>query len=394
MGSGSLTPGMNVQDLTTRPIAFHRPWLGPEEAEAVLQAIRAGHLTGNGPICRAVEAELRRRLGVPHVLLTSSCTSAMELAYLALGIGPGADVLLPSFTFVSCATAIVRSGARPVFVDIDPQTLMLDLDKLQRALTPQSRAILGVHYGGFPCEMGGLLSLAKRHQVRLIEDAAQAFGSSWRSQPLGTLGDVGCLSFHGTKNVMCGEGGALITRDDAVATRARLIREKGTNREAFLQQQVDRYTWVDTGGSFVLSDLLAAVLLAQVRRLEAMTHARQAVARRYLDALRPLSESGRLRLPVVQDFGSVNWHLFYLLLPTRAERDEILRGLREAGIEASFHFVPLHSSPYAQRHYGYRPADLPVTEDIAQRLIRLPIYPGLTPEEQERIITVLLELMR
>ncbi len=318
----------------------------------------------------------------------------MELAYLALGIGPGADVLLPSFTFVSCATAIVRSGARPVFVDIDPQTLMLDLDKLQRALTPQSRAILGVHYGGFPCEMGGLLSLAKRHQVRLIEDAAQAFGSSWRSQPLGTLGDVGCLSFHGTKNVMCGEGGALITRDDAVATRARLIREKGTNREAFLQQQVDRYTWVDTGGSFVLSDLLAAVLLAQVRRLEAMTHARQAVARRYLDALRPLSESGRLRLPVVQDFGSVNWHLFYLLLPTRAERDEILRGLREAGIEASFHFVPLHSSPYAQRHYGYRPADLPVTEDIAQRLIRLPIYPGLTPEEQERIITVLLELMR
>lgn len=385
---------MRTQDLAARPIAFHRPWLGPEEAEAVLQAIRAGHLTGNGPICRAVEAELRRRLGVAHVLLTSSCTSAMELAYLALGIGPGADVLLPSFTFVSCATAIVRSGARPVFVDIDPQTLMLDLDKLQGAVTPQSRAILGVHYGGFPCEMEGLLALAKRAQVRVIEDAAQALGSSWRSQPLGTLGDVGCLSFHGTKNVTCGEGGALITRDDAVATRARLIREKGTNREAFLQQQVDRYTWVDTGGSFVLSDLLAAVLLAQVQRMEAIAHARGAIARRYLDALRPLSEAGRLRLPVVQDAGSVNWHLFYLLLPTQAQRDEVLRGLREAGIEAFFHFVPLHSSPYARRHYGYHPSDLPVTEEIVQRLIRLPIYPGLTPEEQDRIITVLLQLLR
>lgn len=315
----------------------------------------------------------------------------MELAYLALGIGPGADVVLPSFTFVSCATAIVRSGARPVFVDIDPQTLMLDLDKLQGAITPQTRAILGVHYGGFPCDMEGLLALAKRAQVRVIEDAAQAFGSSWRSQPLGTLGDVGCLSFHGTKNVTCGEGGALITRDDAVAARARLIREKGTNREAFLQQQVDRYTWVDTGGSFVLSDLLAAVLLAQLRRMDAMTRARQKIASRYLEALRPLSAAGRLRLPLVQDPASANWHLFYLLLPTWAERDELLRGLREDGIEASFHFVPLHSSPYAQRQYGYHPADLPATEDIAQRLIRLPIYPGLTSEEQERIITVLLQ---
>ena len=389
-----MLPPPSTQDLTTQPIAFHRPWLGPEEVEAVVEAVRAGHLTGNGPICRMVEEELRRRLGVAHVLLTPSCTSAMELAYLALGIGPGADVLLPSFTFVSCATAVVRSGARPVFIDIDPLTLMLDLEKVQRALTPQSRAILGVHYGGFPCDIEGLLALAKRSNVQVIEDAAQAFGSSWRSHPLGTLGDVGCLSFHGTKNVTCGEGGALITHDDAVAQRALLIREKGTNREAFLQQEVDRYAWVDTGGSFVLSDLLAAVLLAQLRRMEAIARARQAIAHRYLEALQPLSEAGRLRLPVVQDPHSVNWHLFYLLLPTRVERDEVLRGLREAGIEASFHFVPLHSSPYAQRQYGYRPTDLPVTEEIAQRLVRLPIYPNLTPEEQERIITVLRHVVR
>ncbi|PIQ83425.1 MAG: dTDP-4-amino-4,6-dideoxygalactose transaminase, partial [Candidatus Omnitrophica bacterium CG11_big_fil_rev_8_21_14_0_20_63_9] len=231
-------------------------------------------------------------------------------------------------------------------------------------------------------------------KVRVIEDAAQAFGSSWRSRPLGTLGDVGCLSFHGTKNVTCGEGGALITRDDAVARRALLIREKGTNREAFRNHEVDRYTWVDTGGSFVLSDLLAAVLLAQLRRMETIAQARAAIAARYLDALQPLSAAGRLCLPVAQDRSTVNWHLFYVLLPTKEERDQVLRGLREAGIEAAFHFVPLHSSPYAQRQYGYRPGDLPVTEDIAQRLIRLPIYPGLTPEEQEMIITTFLQLVR
>ena len=312
---------------------------------------------------------------------------------MALGVGPGMEVVLPSFTFVSCATAIVRCGARPVFVDIDPDTLMLDPEAVEQAMTPHTRAILCVHYGGFPCAMDRLLEVATRHGVSLVEDAAQALGSRWRSRPLGTLGHIGCLSFHGTKNVTCGEGGAFLTQDERLANRALLIREKGTDREAFLRREVDRYTWVEAGGSFVLSDLLASLLLAQLKRLDAIQRERHAIALRYLAQLQPLAATGRLQLPRVQDASSVNWHLFYVILRSEAERDRVLKGLKEAGIGASFHFIPLHSSPYARERYGYRAEDLPVTERVAQRLIRLPIYPGLSPDAQERVITTLQTLL-
>lgn len=377
---------MDLAPVARPIIPFHCPVVGPEEAEAVAQAVRDGRLAGNGPIGRQVEARLRTVLGGPSVLLTSSCTGALELALLALGIGPGMEVILPSFTFVSCATAVVRCGARPVFVEIEPETLALDPDAVRRAITSRTRALLVVHYGGFPGRLEALLAVAAHAGVPVIEDAAHAFGSSWRGRPLGTIGDLGCLSFHGTKPVTCGEGGALIARAPELAARALIMREKGTNREAFLQGAVDHYTWCETGGSFVLSDVLAALLGAQLDRLAVMRQARQAIGQRYLETLAPLAAAGRLALPRVSDPSSVNWHLFYTLWPTAEACAEALAALQAAGIDARPHFVPLHSAPYARRRYGYRPEDLPVTESVARRLLRLPLYPGLAPEAQALIL--------
>ena len=381
------------QRLVIRQVPFHRSTLGVEEIAAVSQALEAGHLIGNGPLCHRAETALRQQFGIPYVLLTTSGTSAMELALLTLGIGPGMEVLLPSWTFVSCATAIIRCGARPVFVDVDPDTLMLNPDQLDRAITKRSRAILCVHYGGFPCDMHRIMAVAHAHRLLVIEDAAQALGSFWRGRPLGTIGDVGCLSFHGTKNITCGEGGAFLTNNSTMAERALLMREKGTNREAFLRGEVNRYTWVERGGSFVLSDLLAAILLVQLGRLAATQRARQTIGLRYLDGLQSLAANGRAQLPKVDDPSSVNWHTMYLLVSSGSQRDRVLRALRQAGIEACFHFIPLHSSPYGRRHYGYRPEDLPVTEDVARRLIRLPMYPGLAQDDQDYVIATLHTLL-
>lgn len=374
-------------------IPFHKPSLGDAEAAAMLRALRQGELTGNGSVGRQVEATLRSILGAPCVLLTASCTAAMELAWMALGLKPGDQVLLPSFTFVSCATSILRSGAVPVFVDVDPETLMIDPHDLERRRTPQSRAILCVHYGGSPCDLGALSEIARHHGLHLVEDAAQALGSSLGGRPLGTIGTCGCLSFHGTKNVTSGEGGAFITSDAALADRAALMREKGTNRRAFLEGRVDKYTWVETGGSFELSDLLAAVLGAQLSRLDDIQCARHQVAQRYLNGLSELARRGRLTLPRVPDDAKPNWHVFHVLLESAAERERVRRALAAEGIETTFHFVPLHSSPYARAAFGYRPDDLPVTEDIAGRLLRLPIYPDLTPLDQDRVVERLSRLL-
>lgn len=376
-----------------RMIPFHLPTIGAKELRLVTQALRAGHLVGNGPVCHRVEATLQELLGAPHVLLTSSGTGALELALLTLGVGPGMEVLLPSFTFVSCATAIVRCGARPVFVEIDPASCTVDPTQVERAITPRTRAILCVHYGGWPCDMGRLMALARQQRLWVVEDAAQALGSRWRSQPLGTIGDVGCLSFHGTKTVTCGEGGAFVTRQARIAKRAVIMREKGTNRDAFVRQEVEQYRWMDTGGSFVLSDLLAALLLAQLQRLESVQRQRQRLGLRYLQALEPMAKAGRIQLPPVGDPGAVNWHTFWFLAASAGDRDRLLRQLHAAGIDARFHFVPLHSSPYARTHYGYRAEDLPVTEAVARRLIRLPLYPGLTVTAQDRIIATLQRLL-
>jgi dTDP-4-amino-4,6-dideoxygalactose transaminase len=294
---------------------------------------------------------------------------------------------------VSCATSVVRAGATPVFVDIDPVTLMIDPSDLARRIGPRSRAVLCVHYGGMPCDMDAIGRVAKGKALPVVEDAAQAFGSAVAGRPLGTLGDIGCFSYHGTKNVTCGEGGALVTGRSDLAERALLMREKGTNRRAFLEGRVEKYTWVETGGSFELSDLLAAVLLAQLPRVDAIQAARRRVAERYLDQLAPLAETGRLTLPNRSPGATPNWHVFHVLLPTSRERDRVMNGLAQNGIEATFHFVPLHSSPYGRERLGYRRDELPVTEDVASRLLRLPIYPDLSQSDQQHVIDTLHRLV-
>jgi dTDP-4-amino-4,6-dideoxygalactose transaminase len=371
---------------TDAPIPLSRADIGEEEIAAAVSALRSGHLGGDGPAARRVERWLAERLDVPHVLLTTSCTHALELALMALDIGPGDEVILPSFTFVSTANVVLRQGATPVFAEICADTYNLDPTDVARRITPRTRAILPVHYAGVGCDMDALVALARRHGLLLVEDAAQALNATYRGRPLGTLSDVGAFSFHATKNVTCGEGGALVTHREEIARRAEIMREKGTNRAAFLRGEVDKYTWVDAGSSFVIADVLAAILEAQLRRMDQLQAARARLAARYCEALEPLHLAGCLRLPAVPREAGPNWHLFHITLNTEAERDRCLQFLRARGIGAAFHFVPLHSSPFGRRLGGGELLDLPVTERVSGTLLRLPLYPQLTDMEAERVV--------
>jgi dTDP-4-amino-4,6-dideoxygalactose transaminase len=367
-------------------IPLHRAEIGEAEIAAAVQALRGGRLAGDGPATRRVERLLSERLDGAHVLLTTSCTHAMELALMALDVGPGDEVILPSFTFVSTANVVLRQGATPVFADICPDTFNLDPEEARRRITARTRAIMPVHYAGMACDMTAFAELAREHGLLLIEDAAQALDASYRGRPLGTWGDAGAISFHETKNVTCGEGGVLVTRSDGLARRAEIMREKGTNRAAFLRGEVDRYTWVDRGSSFVIADVLAAILEAQLARLDELQAARARLAARYREALAPLEREGRLRLPRVPAGAAPNWHLFYFTVGSEGERDDCLRFLRSRGVGAAFHFVPLHSSPLGCRLAGGEPPHLPVTDRVSQTLVRLPLFPQLTNAEFEHVL--------
>jgi dTDP-4-amino-4,6-dideoxygalactose transaminase len=370
------------------PVAFHTPWFDEREVEAIRAAL-AGQASGDGPIGRHVEARLAGLLGAHRVLLTTSGTHALELALLALGIGAGQEVICPSFTFVSSANAVLRVGARPVFAEIEEETLGLDAADVERRLTPRTAAILPVHYAGVAPDMEALLDLARRHGLRTIEDAAQGLAARWRGRALGTLGDAGCLSFHETKNVTCGEGGALVVSDPEVAHRAEIAREKGTNRAAFFRGEVDKYTWVAEGSSYVLSDVLAALLDAQLDKLDAIQSRRAAVVARYRKGLAGWAEARGVRLlPELAD-RTPNHHIFHLRYPDGGRRDRALRALRERGVKATFHYVPLHSSPHGRRIGGA--LDLPVTDRVAATLLRLPLHPLLTDEEVERVVAAVRE---
>lgn len=368
-------------------IAFSAPWFGEEERERVLGAL-AGHVAGNGPFCLKVEARLQRLLGVRRVLLTTSCTHAMELALLALGVGPGQSVVCPSFTFVSTANAVLRVGARVLFADIEERTLGLDPADVDRRIGKDTTAMLPVHYGGLAAEMDGLMDVARRRRLKVVEDAAHALGATYHGRPLGTLGEAGCLSFHETKNLTCGEGGALALNDEEVAQRAEIIREKGTNRGAFLRGQVDKYTWVAEGSSYVLSDVLAALLDAQLDRMDRIQEARARVTSAYREALTDWAERHDVRLPPLDPARRGNDHIFHLLFPTGAQRDRALASVRARGVMATFHYVPLHSSPQGKA-LGHEGA-LPVTESVAARLMRLPLHPRLSPDEVERVVAAVL----
>jgi dTDP-4-amino-4,6-dideoxygalactose transaminase len=374
----------SAKENPTEPIQLSSPWFDEHEMERVRVSL-AGRVGGDGPFCRRVEGRLAERLGVGRVLLTTSCTHALELALLALGIGQGDDVVVPSFTFVSTANAVLRVGARPVFADIEEGTLGLDPVDAERRLTSRTRALIPVHYAGVAAPIVELSDVARRRGLRVIEDAAQAFGATFDGRPLGTLGDAGCFSFHETKNLTCGEGGALVLRDDEACRRAEIIREKGTNRSAFLRGEVDRYTWVAEGSSYVLSDVLGAILDAQLDKADEIAQRREAVATRYRSELADWATTRGVRLPAETDARRSNHHIFYLLFRDGGARDAALKSLRARGVMAAFHYVPLHSSPHGQA-LGADPGSCPVTDSIASRLLRLPIHPLLEEQAVARVV--------
>jgi dTDP-4-amino-4,6-dideoxygalactose transaminase len=366
------------------PLPLRRPFRGGRELGYVAEAIEGGDLSADGDFSERCARRLEDQLGAARVLLTPSCTSALELAAALIDLGPGDEVVMPSFTSVSTALAFTRSGATPVFADIEQGTLNLCPAAAEAAITSRTRAIVPVHYAGVACDMEALGKLARSHGLALVEDAAHGAGASWQGRPLGSIGDIGCLSFHETKNLSCGEGGALVLRDGALVDRAEIVRDKGTNRRQFLQGRAGRYTWVDTGASHLMSELNAAFLLGQLEWLGEITERRLAIWRAYHERLAGLERDGGLLRPVVPAGCAPNAHVYWVLLPDRAQRDNAIRVLAGRGVEATFHYVPLHSSP-AGRRLGRAGGELATTDDVAGRLLRLPLWIGMDDRDVGRV---------
>jgi dTDP-4-amino-4,6-dideoxygalactose transaminase len=370
---------------TLPSIPFNKPFIVGKELFYIAQAVTMGNLAGDGYFTQQCCRTLEERFAIPKVLLVPSCTAALEMAALLFDLKPGDEVILPSFTFVSTASAITRLGARPVFVEIRSDTLNIDESLIERAITARTRAIFPVHYAGVGCAMDQIMALAEAHGLLVCEDAAQGVNACYQGKALGSIGPLGCYSFHETKNYICGEGGALAINDPRFIDRAEIIRDKGTNRKQFYRGLVDRYTWVDTGSSYVPSELCSAFLYAQLEQLDQISARRRGIHELYYELLAPLAGAGLLRLPSIPPECTGNYHLFHILLPDQQTRDGLIAHLKQAGIMAVFHYVPLHSSPMGQR-YGYREGDLPITEDLSRRLLRLPVYYEITPGEQERVV--------
>jgi dTDP-4-amino-4,6-dideoxygalactose transaminase len=366
-------------------IPFNKPFIAGKELYYIARAVALANISGDGHFTRQCSRLLEERFGIHRVLMVPSCTAALEMAAMLCGLGPGDEVILPSFTFVSTANAIVRLGAKPVFVDIRPDTLNLDETLIEDAITPQTRAIFPVHYAGVSCEMDRIMAVAKGYGLRVVEDAAQGVNAFINGRALGSIGHLATYSFHETKNFMCGEGGALCLNEQDLVERAEIIRDKGTNRQQFFRGQVDKYTWVDVGSSYVPSEICCAFLFAQLELMDAITNRRREIYLRYLRLLQPLEAQGLLQLPHTPEGAISNYHLLYLLLPDSATRDAVLRHLNDHGVHAVFHYVPLHSAPMGRR-FGYQPNDLPVTEDISGRLLRLPFYYEMTEREQDEVV--------
>jgi dTDP-4-amino-4,6-dideoxygalactose transaminase len=359
-----------------------------KELQYIGEAYANGHLAGDGAFTRKCSEWLEQRTGCRRALLTHSCTAALEMAALLADIQPGDEVIMPSFTFVSTANAFVLRGGIPVFVDVRPDTLNIDERLIEEAITPRTKAIVPVHYAGVGCEMEAVMTIARKHDLIVIEDAAQAIMSTYCDRPLGTIGHLGTLSFHETKNVMSGEGGALLINDPRFIERAEIIREKGTNRSQFFRGQVDKYTWIDVGSSFLPAEIIAAFLWAQMEEAEELTQRRLAIWRAYDSAFTHLQESGYVRQPVVPSTCHHNAHMYYLLLPNLEKRTKFIDALKKAGVGAVFHYVPLHNSPAGLR-YGRSRGDLPVTLDASERLVRLPLWLGIESHLDRVVGTVI-----
>jgi dTDP-4-amino-4,6-dideoxygalactose transaminase len=379
--------------MTTDYIPFNRPYATGNEPLYAAEAQRNFHLSGDGPFTKRCHQWIEQRTGCAKALLTTSCTSALDLAALLLDITSGDEVILPSYTFVSTANAFVLRGAVPVFVDIREDTLNLDESLIEAAITPRTRAILPVHYAGVSCEMDTVLAIARRHNLRVVEDAAQGIMAAYKGRPLGAIGDLGGFSFHETKNVISGEGGSLLVRDADLALRAEIIREKGTDRGRFFRGEVDKYTWQDVGSSFLPSEFIAAFLWAQLEQAQSITQGRIAIWERYHEMLAPLERQGLLRRPIVPADCEHNGHMYYILLQSGADRQKVLDGLKQNGIGAVFHYVPLHSSPAGLR-FGRAHGDLSLTTSLSERLVRLPMWFGLNEGQQQRVCDVLTAILR
>jgi len=366
-------------------ISFNVPPFIGTELTYVKEAIDAHKICGDGQFTKKCHAFLEDRFGAQKALLTTSGTTALEMATLLCGLKKGDEVLVPSFTFSSTATAIVLTGATPVFVDIRPDTMNIDETKLEDAITDRTRAIMAVHYAGVACEMDTIMDIAARHGLKVIEDAAQGVMSTYKGRALGTIGDFGCYSFHETKNYSMGEGGALIIRDPENNDAAEILREKGTNRARFFRGQVDKYTWVDYGSSYLPSDMNAAYLWAQLQEADRINDNRLAIWNKYSQAFAPLAEAGRVEVPAIPEGCVHNAHMYYLKLRDLEDRTAFIQYLKDKGIVAVFHYIPLHSAPAGLKFGRFHGEDVYTTRE-SDRLVRLPLYYGLTEEDQQHVI--------
>ena len=371
-------------------IPFNKPSLTGDELNYLTQAIERYHISGDGIFTSKCHQWLEKHFNIPKALLTTSCTHALEMTAFLLNVKPGDEVIIPSFTFVSTVNAYVNRGATPVFIDIRPDTLNLDEELLERLISPRTKAILPVHYAGVGCEMDAILEIAKEHHIPVVEDNAHGLFGKYKGEYLGTFGCLATQSFHETKNITCGEGGALLINDPHFIERAEILREKGTNRSRFFRGQVDKYTWVDIGSSYLPSDMLAAFLYAQLESYETIQLKRQKIWEYYHANLKDWAEGNGVRLPYVPNYCQQPYHMYYILLPSLEIRQGLIEHLKAARILSVFHYLPLHLSDMG-RKFGGKIGDCPVTENLSDRLLRLPFYNILTINEQERVINTILE---
>jgi dTDP-4-amino-4,6-dideoxygalactose transaminase len=363
-------------------IPFNKPFIIGHELDYIANAVAQGHLSGDGNYTKLCNRWFEEKLQCHKALLTHSCTAALEMAAILCDIQPGDEVIMPSYTFVSTANAFVLRGGVPVFVDIRPDTLNIDETLIEAAITPKTRVIVPVHYAGVPCEMDTIMDIAQQHQLLVVEDAAQALLSTYKERALGSIGHFGCLSFHETKNIISGEGGALLVNDKGFSERAEIVREKGTNRSQFFRGEVDKYTWVEIGSSYLPSELVSAFLYAQLEHADKITAQRRHICNAYNAQLSPLQQLGKLRLPNFDDDN--NGHMFYIILDNLDTRTQLIAHLKAKGVHPVFHYVPLHSSP-AGRKYGRSGSAMTITDDLSERLLRLPLYYEISDEDIVRI---------
>lgn len=379
-------------ELKNIKIPFNKPSFVGDELKYISQAVNSGKISGDGVFSKKCTDLMEKKFHAKKILLTPSGTAALDMTALLLQLHKGDEVITPSFTFTSTVNAFVLRGAKPTFVDIRPDTLNIDETKIEAAITKRTKAIYCVHYAGVSCEMDAIVKIAKRHKLYIVEDAAQGVNAKYKKRYLGTMGDLGAYSFHETKNINCGEGGALVINNDRFIKRAEIIREKGTNRSQFFRGEIDKYTWCDIGSSYLLSEVLAAYLYAQSEKLDELTARRGSLYKQYVSQLNSFEKKGFIRLPKIPKHCTTNYHIFYILFASRKERNRVMDGMKKKGILTVFHYLPLHTSPMGKR-FGYNKGKYPITEKVADTLLRLPLYNDLSQKQVNFICKSLKKLI-